>query len=111
MKKAESAVGCLLALALVACQPPARIGFACATNTDCDPGEFCLLAAPGGSCTKGCAEVGKTTDCPANTVCSRFGSADQVCANICTADGACRVDYACQGLAGTSTKSCQPKAL
>ena len=48
MNKALSAVGCLLALALIACQPPARIGFACATNTDCDPGEFCLLAAPEG---------------------------------------------------------------
>jgi hypothetical protein len=110
MNKALSAVGCLLALALIACQPPARVGFACATNTDCDPGEFCLLSAPGGFCTKGCAEAGKTTDCAGNTVCSGFGGTDQVCANICTADTSCRTGYACNGLPGTSTKSCQPKA-
>ena len=73
-------------------------------------GQYCNTSVAGGYCTRGCTFEGtQLQECPAGSICTSFGSAAQVCANICTGDGSCREGLQCNGVSGSNVKSCKPK--
>ncbi len=94
---------------LAACGFGSSAGHPCTVKSDCDPGEVCFASAPGGFCSKGCAQEGATTDCPSGTLCTHVGGTDLICSPRCTSDGDCRTQYVCGAVVGTDTKACQPK--
>lgn len=84
-------------------------GLECTVNLDCDDGQTCYTAAPGGYCTSGCSVEGSDEDCPEQTVCASttFGL---VCARLCSAQSDCREAYECNGVSRSDAKVCRPKA-
>jgi hypothetical protein len=99
---------CGLALvALVGCNA-VTVGISCESRGDCAPGQDCFTA-PNGFCTRGCTEVGRTTDCPSGTLCTFFGQS-QVCSPLCDSNGDCRTNYVCAETGGTTAlKACRPE--
>ncbi|MEW5742024.1 MAG: hypothetical protein AB1938_24125 [Myxococcota bacterium] len=98
---------CGLALTPLAGCNAVTVGNTCDTREDCVPGQDCF-SAPGGFCTRGCTEPGRTTDCPSGTICTFFGQI-QVCSPICDSAGECRNDYECVEAGGTTAlKACRP---
>lgn len=85
------------------------IGVGCTDNEQCDNGQTCYTAAPGGYCTNGCFVEGSDEDCPAGSVCSNT-SLGLVCARLCTDQGDCREEYECNGVSRSDAKVCAPKA-
>ncbi|MCC6334637.1 MAG: hypothetical protein IT380_11720 [Myxococcales bacterium] len=84
------------------------VGNTCESRTDCLPGQDCY-PTPGGFCTRGCTEPGRTQDCPSGTICTFFGK-NQVCSPICESNGDCRVNYVCVEAGGTTAlKACRPE--
>lgn len=97
-------------LCLVACGPVVNIGAVCSTRDECGSGHSCITAAPGGFCSKSCADEGNVVDCPGGTVCTYFGASVLVCSVYCTETSQCRVNYQCAEVKGGAAgkKSCQP---
>jgi hypothetical protein len=76
-----------------------RVGTACTSDAECDPGLFCAksfliglqqVPVPGGYCTLDCS---KGAACPANSFCGAF-SFGHFCLSSCPPDP-CRVGYSC----------------
>ena len=84
------------------------VGAACTADENCDRGQLCFTALPGGFCSKTCSTLGSTAECPADTVCTQH-SAGILCAPICQNQDDCRAEYECNGLTGAAVKSCRPK--
>ena len=58
-----------------------------------------------------CGTAGKTTDqCVAGAICTNGTGASNSCRKICTEQKDCATNEACNGVSGSSTKSCQPKS-
>ena len=73
-----------------------------------------LLAAPlgCGSAEVGeeCDEIGDDDECEDGAICTNEGDSEEgTCRFICEKDDHCPPDHECNGVAGTSIKSCQPK--
>lgn len=95
------------ALALSGCNLTTA-GIPCDGRGDCEPGQDCLVA-PGGFCSKGCAEPGQSRDCPVGTICTSFGANQLVCSPLCQIATDCRVNFECVLTHPTGTVSaCQP---
>ena len=58
-----------------------------------------------------CDEVGDTSECVDNAICTNEGDNTNqgTCRWICSGDADCSVGSECNGVAGTNIKSCQPK--
>ena len=98
-------------LFLVACGKGVGVGSPCTVNGDCNSGQYCNTSVPGGYCTRGCSfEGNQLQECPAGSVCTGFGSNTLVCAVICTGANECRENFECNGVSGSSVKSCKPKS-
>ena len=84
------------------------IGHPCTVSQDCQNGQICLTAAPGGSCVKGCAIEGDTKSCPGGTVCAtQMGGL--YCSATCGGQGDCRDDYQCSQVNGSTLQACTSK--
>ena len=92
-----------------------RVGTACTSDAQCDPGLFCAktfgigpghVDIPGGYCTRDCSSVA----CPANSMCVTF-SFGKYCSSTCPPDP-CRTSsgYVCCD-EGNGDKACTPTAL
>ena len=69
-----------------------QIGDDCGSAADCDPGQICDKALPGGYCTVTPCEP---DSCPEEAVCIDYPPFLSYCMKRCTNDGDCRDDYAC----------------
>ena len=101
------------ALALLACADPraAKLGIACTANADCAEGQTCQTGAPMGYCTQPCQTAGSTSECPSGGLCTDVtlgGATMRICARICQNQSDCRTGYQCNGVSGSSVKSCRP---
>lgn len=85
------------------------IGDTCSVNGDCGDERVCRADFPGGYCTQGCTSEGDTASCPSDSICTaQFRSL--VCMTRCKEHSDCREGYQCNGVTGTSIKSCQIQA-
>jgi hypothetical protein len=57
-----------------------------------------------------CDEPGKTDECVDGALCTNDSSGN-FCRKICRDSDECPMGYACNGVSGTSTKSCQPDRM
>lgn len=89
-----------------------RIGTACMSNAQCDPGLTCAqtfnvglsrVDIPGGYCTHDCTNAA----CPPNSYCGTF-SFGKFCISSCPPDP-CRKDYKCCN--NSNKKACLPDDL
>ncbi|HVJ22248.1 MAG TPA: hypothetical protein VM686_42875 [Polyangiaceae bacterium] len=73
-----------------------------------------LLAAPIGcgaqEVGEECEDVGDDDECEDGAICTNDGASPAAyCAWLCENDDHCPPDFECNGISGTSAKSCQPK--
>ncbi len=99
--------------------PPAdmaqqRIGTACTTDPQCDPGLVCATSfgvgpghvnVPGGYCTLDCSK----SACPTNSVCVTF-TFGKFCESTCPPDP-CRTGYTCCTIPDVDANACTPSQL
>ncbi|MFZ5471150.1 MAG: hypothetical protein ACOZIN_17145 [Myxococcota bacterium] len=97
-----------VALCLVACGGTS-VGRPCAADAECDHGQSCVTSIPNGFCTKPCFAEGSTQECPAGTICANHSGALR-CSPTCQTQGDCRQELECNGVSGSETKACRPKA-
>ncbi len=96
--------------ALAGCNNPTGVGGPCTTNSDCELGQACNTAVPGGFCTHGCSfEGAKLNECPSGSICTSLTKNSLVCAPTCTAATECRDQYDCSGTGSGTIKACKPK--
>ena len=75
---------------------------------------FCALVIPvlvacgGADLGEDCDDVGRTGECVSMAVCTNESGDRSVCREICEEHEDCPMGYSCNGVSGTSTKSCQP---
>jgi hypothetical protein len=71
-----------------------------------------LVAACGGHAPIGdpCDTAGETRGCEDGAVCTNQASGN-VCRKLCTAQTDCHTGETCNGISGTSLKSCQPDSV
>lgn len=101
----------LLGLALLLATGCAKmIGDECDTALDCEPGQICDRALPGGYCTVAPCEP---DTCPSEAVCVDYPPFLSYCMLSCDGDGDCRSDYACvtniQGIEYCGVEDEQPQ--
>ena len=89
---------------LISCSAT-TLNLPCTTNADCESGQACNTAAPGGACIKNCSVEGKTTECPYGSICT-VGNPSLTCGTFCTDDNGCRAGFACTAVAGSTKKGC-----
>lgn len=68
------------------------------TSLGCGPGEL----------GQACNDPGSEEACVDGAICTNENGDDGSCREICTGQKDCRKGYSCNGVSGTSTKSCQP---
>jgi hypothetical protein len=68
------------------------------TSVGCGPGEL----------GQACNDPGSEADCVDGAICTNEGSNDSSCREICKGQKDCRKGYTCNGVSGSTTKSCQP---
>ncbi|MCO4763936.1 MAG: hypothetical protein KC502_20650 [Myxococcales bacterium] len=68
-----------------------------------------LLACASSEIGDACDTSGAADECVEGAICTQINSGDNVCRKTCTADTDCGSEEACNGVSGSSTKSCQPK--
>lgn len=56
-----------------------------------------------------CDTSGSVDECVDGAICTN--DATNVCRLVCEVQEDCPVDYTCNGVSGSSTKSCQPDAI
>ena len=58
-----------------------------------------------------CDEVGDTDECEDGAICTNLSTEEDpgICLWLCENDDECAADEACNGIAGSNRKSCQPK--
>lgn len=57
-----------------------------------------------------CDTAGAANECVEGALCTNESSGN-VCRKVCEIMDDCPMDYSCNGVSGTSTKSCQPDAI
>lgn len=91
-----------------------RIGTACTTDAQCDPGLTCgktfgagpgKVDIPGGYCTLDCSK----NACPTGSVCVTF-TFGKFCESDCPPDP-CRTGYTCCTVSQDESKACTPSTL
>ncbi len=71
---------------------------------------FAIGCASEGAIGDSCGTAGKTTDeCVSGAICTNSSGGKNACRKICTEQKDCATNEACNGVSGSSTKSCQPK--
>ncbi len=69
-----------------------------------------LACASEGEIGDSCGTAGKTTDeCVSGAICTNGSGGKNACRKICTEQKDCATNESCNGVSGSSTKSCQPK--
>jgi hypothetical protein len=66
-----------------------------------------VAACGGADIGEECDGVGSEDDCVGGAICTNSGDT-AVCREICDDHPDCPVGHSCNGVSGTSTKSCQP---
>lgn len=71
-----------------------------------------LLAACGGKGELGesCDQAGGADQCVDGAVCTNLSDGALTCLKMCTVQEDCLANENCNGVSGTSIKSCQPKS-
>ncbi len=69
-----------------------------------------MLACGGSEVGEECDEAGSTDECEDGAVCTNEESG-AVCRLLCKDTMECPAQHACNGVSGTSLKSCQPDKL
>ena len=68
-----------------------------------------LLAACGGAeIGASCDDVGSTDECVDYAVCTNEADGRNSCRYLCKEKSDCASDHSCNGISGSSLKSCQP---
>lgn len=68
-----------------------------------------LVACGGeGDIGEGCDTPGATDECVADAVCTNDSGGGATCREICVEQTDCPTGYNCNGVSGSSIKSCQP---
>lgn len=75
------------------------------------PALLALLLGCGGTSALGeaCDTAGSVDECETGAVCTNDTSEVLTCRKVCTDQAQCASTENCNGVSGTSTKSCQPK--
>lgn len=63
----------------------------------------------GGGGGGGCNTPASTSECSSGAICSNISGDGNQCRQICARQADCPADQSCNGVANTTTKSCQPK--
>jgi hypothetical protein len=58
---------------------------------------------------EGCDEIGQSDECEDGAICTNEASGG-VCRAVCAGTEGCAAGHTCNGVSGTSVKSCQPDA-
>ncbi len=76
------------------------------------PVVFALIAACSGRGDVGesCKTGGSTDECVSGSICSKTISGAQTCQKVCVDQKDCPTGTTCNGVTGSSTKSCRPDA-
>lgn len=70
---------------------------------------FSFAAACGGTeIGEDCDDVGSADECVDNAVCTNEEGDSSSCRQTCAEHEDCPADHSCNGISGTSAKSCQP---
>lgn len=56
-----------------------------------------------------CDTSGSTDECVDGAMCTQLSDGNNVCRKTCTDDTSCGADEQCNGVSGSSKKTCQPK--
>ena len=108
MRSAWMLLVSLMIVPLLSCSDDREsVGDACSEGT-CSSGLECRLDLPGGFCAQSCDVEGAQGGCPFETLCARQFEA-LLCSPVCDSQSDCREGYACDGVSGTSQKTCQVK--
>ena len=68
-----------------------------------------LSGCGGAELGESCDDVGKTDECVDGAVCTKQGEGDgAACRAVCDQHEDCPPGHSCNGVSGTSLKSCQP---
>ena len=68
-----------------------------------------ILACGGrGDIGESCKTGGSTDECVAGSICSKTLSGAQTCQKVCVDQKDCPTGTTCNGVTGSSTKSCRP---
>ncbi len=69
----------------------------------------CLLMGCGGAdIGEDCEDVGSGDECVSEAICTNEEGDAARCREVCDSDDTCPAMHHCNGVSGTSTKSCQP---
>jgi hypothetical protein len=66
-----------------------------------------LSACGGAEIGESCDDVGSTDECVDGAVCTNEDRGAR-CRSLCEEQNDCPADHSCNGISGTSRKSCQP---
>jgi hypothetical protein len=71
-----------------------------------------FLAACGGEGALGesCDTPAGEGECEAGSICTNMTGGDNVCRKVCADQSQCSAGENCNGVSGSSTKSCQPQS-
>jgi hypothetical protein len=67
-----------------------------------------ILACGGAEIGESCDDVGSADECVDDAVCTNEEGDASRCRAICKDEEDCPTGHGCNGVSGTSTKSCQP---
>ena len=67
-----------------------------------------MLGCGGADIGEDCDDVGSGDECVSNAVCTNEADGASRCREVCEDDDTCPAMHHCNGVSGTSTKSCQP---
>lgn len=71
---------------------------------------FSLSACASAELGEECDTAGEVDECVDDAICTN-SSDGNVCRKVCTKDDSCAADEECNGVSGSTTKSCQPKKV
>jgi hypothetical protein len=71
-------------------------------------GAWVLVGCGGAEIGEACEEVGSSAECVAMAICTNDDGDTAFCRQICDEHEDCPTGESCNGVSGSSTKSCQP---